>query len=126
MAVFLLVAMEPRGYAPPACGASPMFQDVPVSSPFCRWVEELARRGTVGGCGGGLYCPSAAVSRAEMAVFLLAGSAPTPPACTTAPFLDAPVSSPFGRWRHQLTQNGVTAGRGTATTRRTPPRPASR
>ena len=30
----------------------------PSSSPFCRWVEELARRGVVSGCGGGNYCPA--------------------------------------------------------------------
>ena len=47
-----------------------MFTDVPPSSPFCRWVEELARRGVVSGCGGGAYCPGAAVTREQMAVFL--------------------------------------------------------
>ena len=112
MSVFLLVSKEARGYAPPACGSVPMFADVPASSPYCRWVEELARRGTVTGCGGGLYCPSASVTRAQMAVFLLAGSGPTPPDCTTAPFLDVPVSSPFCRWIRELTQMGITAGCG--------------
>jgi parallel beta-helix repeat protein len=53
MAVFVLAAREGAGYAPPACGAVPLFADVPPSSPFCRWIEELARRGVVGGCGGG-------------------------------------------------------------------------
>ena len=43
---------------------------MPASSPFCRWIEELARRGVVAGCGGGNYCPSAAVTREQMAVFL--------------------------------------------------------
>ncbi len=70
MAVFVLVAKEGAGYSPAACGATPMFSDVPVSSPFCRWIEELARRGIVGGCGGGAYCPTAAVSREQMSVFL--------------------------------------------------------
>ena len=58
MAVFVLVAKEGDGYAPPAC-TTPMFSDVPASSPFCRWVEELARRGVVSGCGGGAFCPGA-------------------------------------------------------------------
>ena len=35
------------GYVPPACGA-PVFNDVPASSPFCPWIEELNRRGVVG------------------------------------------------------------------------------
>jgi len=43
---------------------------VPASSPFCRWVEELARRGVVTGCGGGNYCPTDSVLREQMAVFL--------------------------------------------------------
>jgi hypothetical protein len=47
-----------------------MFADVPAASPFCRWVEELARRGVVAGCGGGSYCPAFAVTRGEMSVFL--------------------------------------------------------
>ena len=71
MAVFVLVAKEPAGYVPVACGATPMFPDVPVTSGFCRWVEELARRGVVSGCGGGLYCPSAPATREQMAVFVL-------------------------------------------------------
>ena len=68
MAVFVLATKEP-GFTPPACG-TPMFNDVPASSPFCRWIEELARRGVVTGCGGGNYCPTAAVTREQMAVFL--------------------------------------------------------
>jgi hypothetical protein len=43
---------------------------VPASSPFCRWIEELARRGVVAGCGGGNYCPTMPVAREQMAVFL--------------------------------------------------------
>jgi hypothetical protein len=68
MAVFVLRAVDPT-FTPPACG-TPMFIDVPASSPFCRWIEELVRRGVVTGCGGGNYCPTAAVSREQMSVFL--------------------------------------------------------
>jgi hypothetical protein len=68
MAVFVLATKEP-GFTPPACG-TPRFNDVPASSPFCRWIEELARRGVVTGCGGGNYCPTAAVTREQMAVFI--------------------------------------------------------
>ena len=39
-------------------------------SPFCRWIEELARRGIVTGCGGGNYCPPSPVTREQMAVFM--------------------------------------------------------
>ncbi len=69
MALFVLVAREGAGYQPPACG-TPAFADVPAASPFCKWIEELARRGVVTGCGGGNYCPAAAVTREQMGVFI--------------------------------------------------------
>jgi hypothetical protein len=47
-----------------------IFSDVPETSAFCPWIEELARRGITGGCGGGNYCPTAPVTREQMAVFL--------------------------------------------------------
>ncbi|HET8644233.1 MAG TPA: S-layer homology domain-containing protein, partial [Vicinamibacteria bacterium] len=55
----------------PAC-TTPLFADVPASSPFCRGVEELARRGVVTGCGGGNYCPADPVTREQMGVFITA------------------------------------------------------
>ena len=68
MAVFLLKIYHGTGYAPPA--ATGVFSDVPVSSPFAPWVEELARLYVTTGCGGSLYCPANAVTRGQMAVFL--------------------------------------------------------
>jgi hypothetical protein len=70
MAVFLLKTLEPPGYVPPPCTA-PVFGDVPCSSPFARWVNELVTRGITGGCGGGDYCPLAPVTRGQMSVFLV-------------------------------------------------------
>ena len=113
MAVFVLVAKEGTGYVPPAC-TTPVFNDVPASSPFCRWIEELARRGVVSGCGGGNYCPSSAVTREQMAVFVLRTLNPTltPPACTTPLYLDVPATSVFCRWIEELTRRGVVTGCG--------------
>ena len=68
-AVFVLRALDPA-LNPPACAPPNDFADVPETSPFCPWIEELARRGVVGGCGGGNYCPAAPVSREQMGVFL--------------------------------------------------------
>jgi S-layer homology domain len=57
---------------PPACvPGQEMFHDVPASSPFCPFIEELARRGVTGGCGGGNFCPGDPVTRQQMAVFLI-------------------------------------------------------
>ncbi len=71
MAVFVLRTLDPT-LDPPACG-TPVFADVPAASPFCRWIEELARRGVVTGCGGGNYCPTAPVRREQMGVFISVG-----------------------------------------------------
>ena len=113
MAVFVLVAKEGASYIPPAC-ATPMFADVPASSPFCSWIEELARRGVVGGCSAGNYCPTAPVSREQMAVFVLRTKEPgvTPPGCTTPMFGDVPAASPYCRWIEELARRGVVTGCG--------------
>jgi hypothetical protein len=112
MAVFALVAREGAAFAPRACGA-PLFSDVPAGSAFCRWIEELARRGVVSGCGGGNYCPGDPVTRAQMAVFALATLDPTfvPPACTPPnTFDDVPETSGFCPWIEELARRGVVAG----------------
>ena len=115
MAVFVLRAKDPV-LNPPACVAgSEMFADVPATSPFCRWIEELARRGVVTGCGGGNYCPTAPVSRDQMAIFVLLTLDGTmnPPACGATPmFADVPASSPFCRWIEELARRGVVTGCG--------------
>jgi S-layer family protein len=116
MSVFVLVAKEGPTYLPPACVAgSEAFTDVPATSPFCRWIEELARRGVVGGCGAGLYCPTANVTREQMAVFVLRTLDPalTPPACAPPNlFADVPESSPFCRWVEELANRSIVSGCG--------------
>jgi hypothetical protein len=114
MAVFLLRAREGGGYAPPPCTTAP-FPDVPCSSPFAPWVQELVARGITAGCGSGLYCPTAPVTREQMAVFLLKsslGTSFTPPPCATASFADVPCASPFAPWVQALVARGITAGCG--------------
>jgi S-layer homology domain len=68
MAVFLLKAEHGSAYVPPA--AAGVFADVPVSSAFAPWIEQLAAEGITAGCGGGNYCPDTANTRAQMAAFL--------------------------------------------------------
>jgi hypothetical protein len=91
-----------------------MFTDVAVTSPYCKWVEELARRGVVGGCGGGRFCPANPVSRAQMPIFMLKTLDPTfdPPACTTPMFVDVPATSPYCKWIEELARRGVVSGCG--------------
>jgi S-layer family protein len=113
MAPFLLVAREGAGYSPPGCISS-VFADVPPTSIYCPFIEELWRRGVVGGCGGNNYCPTAAVTREQMAVFVLRTLDPAldPPACGTPVFNDVPASSPFCRWIEELARRGIVGGCG--------------
>ena len=83
---------------------------------FDPWIEDLALRGITAGCGGGDYCPGAAVSRAQMATFLLKtsqGSTYAPPPCTGAVFSDVPCQGgAFDPWIEDLSARGVTSGCG--------------
>jgi hypothetical protein len=110
MAVFLLKAEHGSAYTPPAC--SGVFTDVACPGPFTDWVEQLAAEGVTSGCGGGNYCPSASITRAQMAVFLLKtllGSAYTPPAATGI-FGDVPVGSFAADFIEDLYTRGITGG----------------
>jgi hypothetical protein len=114
MAVFLLRSKEGPTYAPPACTV-PAFDDVPCSSSFAPWINELVVRGVTAGCGGGNYCPADPVTREQMSILLLRtleGPNYAPPVCVTPTFSDVPCSSPFARWIEELVLRGITAGCG--------------
>jgi len=69
MAVFLLKTKYGSSYVPPACEGD--FADVPCSSPFAPWIEQLADENITGGCGGNNYCPTNPNTRGQMAVFIV-------------------------------------------------------
>ena len=54
--------------APPAVATFPV--DVPSTHPFFRFVEAMAASGLTSGCAPGQFCPDAAVTRGQLAVFL--------------------------------------------------------
>ena len=54
----------------PAPAVATFPNDVPTNHPQFRFVEALAASGVSGGCGAGAFCPDAAVTRGQMAVFL--------------------------------------------------------
>ena len=114
MAVFLLKSKFGICYTPPPCTV-PAFPDVPCSSNFAPWINELVAQGITTGCGGGNFCPDSPVNRQQMGVFLLKtleGSGYTPPACTVATFPDVPCSNPFAPWIYELVARNITAGCG--------------
>jgi uncharacterized repeat protein (TIGR03803 family) len=115
MAVFLLRGEHGPSYTPPACAG--IFTDVTCTPGvgFSDWIEELAGEGITAGCGGGNYCPDSAVTRAQMAVFLLRaehGQGYAPPACHGI-FSDVSCPSSFAvDWIEQLAAEGIAGGCG--------------
>ncbi len=114
MAIFLLRGIHGGAYTPPAATGT-MFTDVSTSTFGAAWIEQLAIEGISGGCGGGKFCPTSSVTRAQMAIFLLRaehGSAYTPPAATGTMFSDVPSSLSTAAWIEQLANEGITSGCG--------------
>ena len=90
------------------------FLDVPENDIFHDFVETVFRAKITVGCGSGNYCRNNAVTRAQMAVFLLKavhGSAYAPPPCAGV-FGDVVCPSPFADWIEQLASEGITGGCG--------------
>ncbi len=110
MAVFLLKAEHGSAYTPPDCTG--IFADVPCPGPFTNWIEQLSAENVTAGCGGGNYCPDNAVTRAQMAVFLLKtllGSAYVPPTAVGV-FGDVPVGDFAADFIEDLYGRAITGG----------------
>ncbi len=112
MAVFVLAARQGPKYQPPPCTPPGTFSDVSCpGGPAVDWIEDAHARGIVAGLPDGTYAPSLPVSRAQMAVFLLATAGITPPACTPPGiFEDVPCPGGYTNFVEALYNLGVTAG----------------
>ena len=107
-------AMAPATFVPPACvPGSERFTDVPADNPFCPWIEELARQGITAGCTATTYCPTASVTRAQMAVFIVKTAIGGPVASVNVD-ADGTVRRSFNRFGGDPTVSH-TAGSGTYT-----------
>lgn len=129
MAVFLLRGVHGAAYRPPDATGT-MFMDVPASDPLAPWIEEFAREGITSGCVSSPphYCPEAAVTRGQTAVFLLRakhGAGYQPPAAMGM-FADVSLGHPFAPWIEQLAREGVTGGCATNPSRYCPEDPVTR
>jgi photosystem II stability/assembly factor-like uncharacterized protein len=116
MAVFLGRGIHGPSYTPPGAGNDTGFGDVPSEHWAAAWIKQLAVDGITGGCGGGNYCPEAAVTRAQMAVFLLrshyAVSYSPPDVGAGTGFGDVPSVYWAAAWIKQLVTEGITTGCG--------------
>ncbi len=113
MAVFLERGINGADFVPPPATGT-VFADVGANDFAAGFIEQLFADGITGGCGGGNYCPSDSVTRAQMAVFLLRakyGASYTPPPATGV-FNDVPVGSFADGFIEQLAAEGITGGCG--------------
>ncbi len=112
MAIFLERGMRGSDFNPPAATGT-VFSDVPRSHWAASWIEQLAADQITGGCDASNYCPEQAVTRAQMAIFLLRaehGKDYGPPLPTGTVFKDVPLSHWAAAWIEQLAREGVTGG----------------
>lgn len=113
MSVFLLRGRYDATFLPPPATGT-VFADVGAGDFAAAWIERLAAEGITGGCNVNppLFCPSSAVNRRQMAVFLLRaleGPGYTPPPASGV-FDDVPASDPFAPWVEELAARGITTG----------------
>ncbi|HET7452626.1 MAG TPA: M12 family metallo-peptidase, partial [Thermoanaerobaculia bacterium] len=90
-----------------------IFTDVPPGAYAYDFIEDFSARKITSGCTPSTFCPSNAVTRAQLAVFLLRmehGSAYAPPAATGTMFGDVPASAFAAAWIEQLAREGITKG----------------
>jgi ELWxxDGT repeat protein len=100
-------------WAVPLSNVLATFADVTTGHWAWQFVEALAGAGLIGGCGQGRYCPDQAVTRAEVAVFLVRsvhGIDFVPPPATGTVFEDVPAGFWAAPWIEQLAEDGLTGG----------------
>jgi hypothetical protein len=111
-------------------GNAATFIDVPSSHWAWSYIERLYTAGITSGCSTSpmLYCPTATVTRDQMAIFLLRGkhtSSYTPPKATGV-FSDVPTDFWAADWIEQLALEGITSGCSINPRQYCPTRPVTR
>jgi hypothetical protein len=108
MASFLARSLD----LPPRSGSR--YSDVTAGTTHAAAIEAIAHAGLTNGCGNGRYCPDRAVSRAEMATFLVraSGLAPQP---SGSRFVDVMPGATHTDAINALADAGITTGCGRTT-----------
>jgi hypothetical protein len=96
----------------PAAAAPQLFTDVALANPFSDYITLVSNANLIGGCGPAQYCPDSAITRAQMAVFLVRGVLGTDNFSFTATpyFADVQASHPQFKFIQKLRDLGITAG----------------
>lgn len=113
MAVFIVRSLLGDNFVFPAAAS---FADVPagpVPHPFFKYIQKMKELGITSGCTATNFCPDDAVTRGQMAVFLMRakfGAAAAFPYPATAYFRDSGGLHPFYNFIQKMRELGVTSG----------------
>ncbi|MBL8232293.1 MAG: S-layer homology domain-containing protein [Bryobacterales bacterium] len=113
MAVFIIRAlMGGDNFAFPT---TPYFTDVPANHGFFKWIQKMRELGITTGCTASTYCPDAAVTRGQMAAFIVrarlglaGGEVFSFPSALS--FSDVPGTHPFYTFIQKMRQLAITSG----------------
>ncbi len=108
MSVFLLKGKNGAGWLPE--DRPDYFVDVPPGSFASEWINYIAWLGVTSGCGNGIYCPGAPVTRAQMAVFILKMLGEYYPPYGPQIFDDVPNSAFAANFIDEIYNRGITGG----------------
>jgi hypothetical protein len=120
MAVFILKGKHGGTYVPPDATGT-VFEDVKTTTFLAKWMEKFGQEGITTGCGTSPgapkpnYCPTGAVTRDGMAVFLekgKKGSSFNPSPATGTVFCDVSTTTFLAKWMEQLKTDNITQGCG--------------
>ncbi|MBZ0156115.1 MAG: S-layer homology domain-containing protein [Alphaproteobacteria bacterium] len=85
------------------------FSDISPSYWAYEYINALYESGITTGCGGGRYCPSDRVTRAQMAAFIVRANFGEDFSYTVTPyFSDVPASTPYFKYVQKLKDEGIT------------------
>ena len=106
----------------------PSFDDAPCGHSQMTYIEALVREGITSGCATNppLYCPTASITRAQMAVFIIRAMGETPYNSPTPTFTDVPASHWAYGHIERMHQLGITGGCSTSPMRYCPDASVSR
>ena len=129
MAAFIIRALFADNFS--IASQVPYFTDEPSTDTFFNYIQKMKDEGITVGCGNGQYCPSADVTRDQMAAFLVRatqigiGGQPEGFTCnggvpgaavdcstTNAYFTDVPSTNSYFKYIQKLKELGITVGCG--------------
>lgn len=109
ISVFFVTAALGPGISPPV-PATQRFMDVAPTHDYYRFIEDFAKRGFTAGCGGGNFCPTRNVTRAELAAFLVGALGVKARTTATQTFSDVMIGETFHKVIEEVAARGLMTG----------------